>query len=118
VNFTQNNFGTESDATGQITVDGTAQMLSGVVDTNQGSSSLPDTPLTGSFGTISNSGRFTGQLTNTFFPTPGTTPTTIAVEFYLIDSGHGFFIESDSLTSFVFSLGYFAPRTPVCQGCP
>ena len=118
VNFTQNNFGTESDATGQITVDGTAQTLSGVVDTNQGSSSLPDTALTGSFGTISNDGRFAGQLTNTFFPTPGNTPNTIAVDFYLIDPGHGFFIETDSLTSFVFSLGYFAARTPVCQGCP
>ncbi len=118
VNFTQNNSGTENDATAQITVDGTAQALSGVVDTNLGFGSQPDTPLTGSFGTISNSGRFTGQLTNTFFPTPGNTPNTIAVEFYLIDSGHGFFIETDSLTSFEFSLGYFAARTPVCQGCP
>jgi len=92
--------------------------LSGVVDTDQNSSSLPDTPITGTFAAISNSGRFTGQLTNTFFPTPGNTPNTIAVEFYLIDSGHGFFIETDSLTSFEFSLGYFAARTPVCQGCP
>jgi hypothetical protein len=117
VNFTQYN-GAENDATAQITVDGTTQALSGVVDTNQGSSSQPDTPLTGSFGAIPNSGRFAGQLTNTFFPTPGTTPTTIAVEFYLIDSGQGFFVETDSLTSFVFSLGYFAARTPVCQGCP
>jgi hypothetical protein len=119
VNFTQNIFGGENDATAQITVDGTAQTLSGVVDTNLGFSALTDTPLTGSFGTISNSGRFTGQLSNTFFvPTLGNTPNTIAVEFYLIDSGHGFFIETDSLTSFVFSLGYFAARTPVCQGCP
>ncbi len=118
VNFTQNSFGTENDATAQITVDGTAQTLSGVVDTNLGSSSLPDTPLTGAFGTIPNSGRFTGQLTNTFFATPGNTPNTIAVDFYLIDSGHGFFIETDSLTSGEFSLGYFAARTPVCQGCP
>ena len=118
VNFTQNNFGIESDATAQITVDGIAQTLSGVVDTNQFSSSLPDTPLTGSFGTISSNGRFTGQLTNTFFPTSGSTPNTIAVDFYLIDPGHGFFIETDSLTSFEFSLGYFAARTPVCQGCP
>jgi hypothetical protein len=118
VNFTQSNFGIESDVPGQMTVDGTAQTLSGVVDTNQNSSSLPDTPLSGSFGTISNDGRFTGQLTNTFFPTPGNAPNTIAVDFYLIDSAHGFFVETDSLTSFVFSLGYFAARAPVCQGCP
>jgi hypothetical protein len=118
VNFTQSNFGIESDAAAQITVDGIAQTLSGVVDTNQFSSSLPDTPLTGSFGTISSNGRFPGQLTNTFFPTSGSTPNTIAVDFYLIDPGHGFFIETDSLTSFEFSLGYFAARTPVCQGCP
>jgi hypothetical protein len=118
VNFTQNSFGSENDATAQITVDATAQTLSGVVDTNLAFSSLPGTPLTGSFGTIPNSGRFNGGLTNTFFPTPGNTPNTIATEFYLIDSGHGFFIETDSLSSGEFSLGYFATRTPVCQGCP
>jgi hypothetical protein len=75
-------------------------------------------PLTGTFGAIPTTGRFGGGLTNTFFPTPGSTPNTIAVEFYLVDSGHGFFSESDSLSSGELSFGYYATRTPICQGCP
>jgi hypothetical protein len=118
VNFTQNSFGTENDATARITVNASTQALSGVLDTNFAFSALPDTPLTGGFGTMPNGGRFNGALTNTFFPTPGSTPNTIAAEFYLIDSGHGLFIETDSLVSGEFSLGYFATRAPVCQGCP
>jgi hypothetical protein len=116
--FTQNLGGGENDSTAQITVDRTTDTLSGVVDTNFFSSPNPNTPLTGTFRAIPTTGRFAGRLTNTFFPTPGSTPNTIAVEFYLIDSGHGFFIETDSLSSGELSFGYFAIRTPVCQGCP
>jgi len=116
--FTQNLSGSENDGTAQITVDGTTNTLSGAADTNLFSSPNPNTLLTGTFGTIPTTGRFTGGLTNTFFPTPGSNPNTIAVEFYLIDSGHGFFIETDSLSSGELSFGYFATRTPVCEGCP
>jgi hypothetical protein len=117
LSFTQSSNGSENDATGQITAAGTSSTLSGIVDTNLGFSPLPNTALTGSFAAISSSGRFTGALTNTFFPTPGNTANTIAVEYYLIDSLHGFFIETDSLSSGELSFGYFAARTPVCNGC-
>jgi hypothetical protein len=116
--FTQGNGQTENDATGQITVNGSSDALAGIVDTNLGFSPLPNTPLNGTFTSVPSSGRFTGGLTNTFFPSPGSVPNTIAVAFYLIDSSHGFFIETDSLASGELSFGYFAARTPVCPNCP
>jgi hypothetical protein len=117
LSFTQNSGGIDNDATGQITVVGSSSTLSGVIDTNLGFSPQPNTPLTGTFGTIPNSGHFSGTLTNTFFPTPGNMANTLPVAFYLIDSNHGFFIETDSQFSGELSVGYFAARTPVCQGC-
>jgi hypothetical protein len=100
--------------TGQMSVNATlTPPLSGVVDTNLSSSPNPNSPLTGTFRAIPSSGHFTGTLSNTFFIQ--STNNTFSGAFYLIDSGHGFFIETDSQALF---LGYFAPRTPVCQGCP
>ena len=116
--FTQSNAQSENDGTGQITVNGTSNTLSGIVDTNLSFSPQPNTTISGSFGAISSSGRSTGGLNNTFFPSPGSVLNTIAVAFYLIDSGHGFFIETDSLSSGELSFGYFAMRTPVCPSCP
>jgi hypothetical protein len=115
--FTQGAFGLELDSTAQMTVDGTAQTLLGTVDTNFLLSPLPDTPLSGTFGTISTNGRADGTLTNTYFPSPGSDPGTIAVAYYLIDSGHGFFIETDSLTTGQLMFGYFSQQTAVCSGC-
>ena len=117
LDFTQSTSGLENDGTGQITVNGSASTLSGVVDTNLSFSPQPDTALTGSYSTIAPTGRATGTLTNTFFPTPGTAPSTLAVAFYLIDSSHGFFIETDSLSSGELSFGSFTTRTPVCPNC-
>jgi len=116
--FTQSSGQSENDATGQITVNGSSNTLTGVVDTNLGFSPQPNTPLNGTFAPIPTSGRFSGGLKNTFFPSPGSAPNTIAVEFYLIDSSHGFFVETDSLSSGELSFGYFAARTPVCPSCP
>jgi hypothetical protein len=116
--FTQSNGQSENDATGQITVNGASDALSGAVDTNLDFSPQPNTPLAGTFAAIPNSGRFTGSLDNTFFPSPGSVPHTIAVAFYLIDVGHGYFIETDSLASGELSFGYFATRTPLCPACP
>jgi hypothetical protein len=116
--FTQSNGESENDATGQITVNGSSRNLSGVVDTNLDFSPQPNTPLTGTFAGIPRSGRFSGELTNTFFPSPGSVPNTSAVAFYLIDSGHGFFIETDSLASGELSFGYFFTRNLVCPTCP
>jgi hypothetical protein len=116
--FTQGNGQSENDATGQITVNRSSDTLTGFVDTNLDFSPLPDTPLNGTFTSIPSSGRFTGGLTNAFFPSPGSVPNTIAVAFYLIDPSHGYFIETDSLSSGELSFGYFATRTPVCPTCP
>ena len=116
--LTQSNGQSENDATGQITVNVTSDTLQGFVDTDLDFSPQPDTKLTGTFGAIPSNGRFTGTLDNTFFPSPGSVPNTITVVFYLIDIGHGFFIETDSLTSGELSFGYFATRTPVCPTCP
>ena len=118
LSFTQGSAGSESDATAAITVDGTARTLSGTVDTDFLRSPQPNTPISGSFAVISANGRSAGSLSNTFFPSPGSTPNTLAVDFYLIDSAHGFFIETDSLVSGQSLLGYFAVRTPVCATCP
>jgi hypothetical protein len=117
--YTQDAFSGEDDATAQLTANGTAGTLSGIIDTNFLLSPFPDTPLTGTFGTtIPSTGRTTGTLTNEFFPDSSTPPNTMAVAYYLVDSGHGFFIETDSLSSGYSTFGYFATRTPVCQGCP
>jgi len=117
LSFTQNSGGVEIDGTGQTTVAGTSATLAGVIDTNLGFSPQPNTPLTGTFGTIPSSGHFSGTLTNTFFPTPGNTANTLPVAFYLFDSNHGFFIETDSQFTGELSFGYFAARTPVCPEC-
>jgi hypothetical protein len=115
--FTQGAFGLEIDSTAQITVDGAAQTFDGTVDTNFLLSPLPDTELSGTFATISTNGRADGTMTNTYFPSPGSTPSTIGVAYYLIDAGHGFVIETDSLTSGQLMFGYFSQQTPVCSGC-
>jgi hypothetical protein len=116
--FTQNEFSIESDASAEIAVNGSAQTLSGTVDTNYLLSSQPDTNLTGTFGTIPSNGRVPGTLTNTFFQAGGNTPNTIATAYYLIDSGNGFVVETDSATTGLLLFGYFSQRTPLCQQCP
>ncbi len=115
--FTQGAFGAENDGTAEVTVEGTAETLAGIVDSNFLFSPLTDTNLTGTFGTISTTGRSTGSLTNTFFPSPGSNANTIAVSYYFIDATQGLFIETDSFDSGELTVGYFATRTPLCQGC-
>jgi hypothetical protein len=113
--FVQSSSAVANDATGQIAASGTSNTLTGIVDTDLSFSPNPNTPLTGAFASIPTSGRFTGTLTNTFFPTSNTS---LAVAFYLFDPDHIFFIETDSATSGELSFGYFSRRTPVCTGCP
>jgi hypothetical protein len=107
-------------ATGQATVNGTAATLAGVIDTNVdiffSFAPTTNTPLTGFFGTIPSTGRFTGTLTNTFFP-PASADT-ISVAFYPVDPNLVFFIETDYAVTFQSTFGYFSTRTPVCTGCP
>jgi len=118
VEYIQSSGITENTATGQATVDGTTTTLSGIVDTNLNFSPQPNTGLSGTFAAIPNSGRSTGSLVNTFFPTPAGTPNTISVAYYIVDPSLALFIETDSATSGELSFGYFAARSPVCSGCP
>jgi hypothetical protein len=118
LSFTQGVGPLENDTTGQITVDGNSTTLSGYIDTNFDFSGLPDTQITGSFTPVTSTGLFNGSLDNSFFPSPGTSPSTLAMNFYFIDSGHGYFIETDSLTSGELTFGYFETRTAVCPSCP
>ncbi|HZW92930.1 MAG TPA: hypothetical protein VFF64_08255 [Candidatus Eremiobacteraceae bacterium] len=109
----------ENDATGQIVVNGTLDTLTGAIDTDENFVPGPNTPVSGTFVAIPSNGRFTGTLNNSFFPnTNPTVPNTIAVAFYLVNPGYGFFIETDSSTSGELTLGSFATRTPVCSACP
>jgi hypothetical protein len=107
-----------NNATGQITVNQASSTLSGVVDAE--ANYLPQTPapFTGSFATISSTGRFTGTLTDSLFSSFTSSTNTIPVAFYSVDPNHIFFIETDSATSFELSFGSFATRTPVCPSCP
>jgi hypothetical protein len=100
--------------TGQMTVASTATPpLSGIVDTNLFFSPNPNSILTGTFGAIPNNGHVAGTLSNTFYlQSPNAT---ISGTYYLADSNHGFFIETDTFSVF---LTYFATRMPICQGCP
>jgi hypothetical protein len=109
VGFTQQNGG-ENDGTGQMTADATAQppLFGAVDDSNLGignSIQLNDT-----FAVPDSYGRVAGTFLGT------------AVEYYLVDSTHGFFVETDladpNAPSGQVALGRFAVRTPVCAGCP
>lgn len=115
--FTQTSTNIENDATGQITVNGSANTLAGVVDSNLNFSPQPDSKLAGTFASVPSKGRFTGTLNNTFFPTVSTNTNTLAVTFYLVDPEHLLFIETDSLMTGELSYGYIVARTPVCPDC-
>ena len=115
--FTQTSTNIENNATGQITVNGSADTLTGFVDSNLNFSPQPDSKILGTFASVPSNGRSTGTLNNTFFPTVGTNVNTLAVTFYLIDSAHVLFIETDSLLTGELSYGYIVARTAVCPTC-
>jgi len=103
--------------TGQITANGDSETLSGVVDTTFSFTPDPDTPLAGTFGSIPNTGRFTGSLTNGLFLTQANSTNSIPVALYPVSSNLLFFIETDLLLSGESTFGYFTIRTPVCSIC-
>lgn len=109
--ITQQNGSAESDATGQMTA--TNNTLAGTVDINSGFSSTYGTILNGTFTAPSN-GQFSGSLNGSVFDS-----SPLTADFYMIDQGHGFFVETDlvSAPSGVVSFGYYATRTPTCVGC-
>jgi hypothetical protein len=116
--LTQQN-GSEIDDSGQMTVDTSTNILSGLMDTSSG---LLDSPLSGSFAVPGANGRFAVDLSGQAFDFIDPTTSSFSAEFYAIDSSHGFFVETDlkdpNNPSGVVSFGYYAARTPVCAGCP
>jgi len=121
MNFVQQN-GSESDGTAIMTVNSSA--LSGVADvgpsvdqaftgtiSSQSCSSLAAGCFSGSFANAAGASAFQGNN----FTNPNA-PVAFTADFYMIDQGHGFFIENDLLVQQQVSLGFFAtetaPQTP------
>jgi hypothetical protein len=124
--FTQQN-GIENDGTAQMNADpaATPPALSGFADINLGFGANPEQPFTGNFSTPASNGVFQGTLvgTNNDIVSSAVFTPQIAVDYYIIDPGHGFFVETDLVTQGALqngqvSLGYYAERAPVCDGCP
>jgi hypothetical protein len=132
MSLTQNLNLNEGDATGPICVNGNSivcpvpsggtsalSTLFGTIDQSLGFSPLVPTPnfITGGFQPSTVSGRSTGTLSSQNFPT-----NPLSVAYYLIDSNHGFFVETDGglqgANPGFLTFGYYAGRTPVCAGCP
>jgi hypothetical protein len=109
--YTSDGFGSENDASGQMTVNGTAGTLSGILDTNFEFSPGWDSVLTGTSEASTTPNRLTGTMSNQYFVFQNP----IQVAYYLIDSGHGFYVENDGIAP---TFGYFATRNQVCSSCP
>jgi hypothetical protein len=126
--FTQEQSGSgENDGTAQLNASATTTppALSGIADLNVDFGANQDQPFTGTFSAPSATGPFAGALlgTNNNNVSSVAFSPQIAVDFYLIDPGHGFFVETDLVTQGAeqngqVSFGYYAARTPVCDGCP
>lgn len=117
VNIVQQNGGLLNAGEGPMAATASAGTLSGLLDIDTNFLPSLDTPFTGTFAAAPDAnGRSSGTFTGPFVFSP------FAAEYYAIDSGHGFFVETD-LTNViaptgVVSLGYYTPRTPACSGCP
>lgn len=120
--LTQNLSAFELDGTGDLSA--SAQTVSGVMDANIGFvPTLADqgTNVSDGFRGTGVSGRLTGTLQTPVTSLLGLA--NVSVAYYLIDSNHGFVIETDGdaftgVNPGDLSFGFFATRTPVCAGCP
>jgi hypothetical protein len=125
LSFTQVGSSGENDGTGQMTANSTSQTLSGFADSsiNSGLPSLPDQSFGGTFSSPADL-PFSGVLENVNQSsafTVGNDSSQFSVNYYFIDPEHGFLIETDLVSpspgSAQVSFGYYAGRTPLCQGC-
>ncbi len=127
--FTQEIFGfEENDGTAELNVNpNRTPQLYGLADANLGGGASQDNGFLGTFNSPASNAPFSGTLfadpnapLNAVFPLPPSSPMT--VNYYYIDQGHGFWVETDMASatspSGQISLGYYAARTPVCDGCP
>jgi len=122
----------ENDGTAQLHVNSTTTPASssGITDVNLDFGATQEQPFTGTFSAPTATGPFPGTLVGTNNATVSSLAFTpqIAVDYYYIDPGHGFFVETDLVNSVApttpptpsgqVSFGYYAARTPVCTGCP
>ena len=118
--------GSETDGTAQLNANAAnTPPVSGVADASNGLGE--DNGFLGTFNTPTSNPPFAGTLyananaqNFNVFPLPSSPPMT--VDYYFIDPGHGFWIETDLVNatspSGQVSIGYYAVRTPVCTGCP
>ncbi|HTS04123.1 MAG TPA: hypothetical protein VMP68_00960 [Candidatus Eisenbacteria bacterium] len=109
--------GVENDSTAQFTATATKGTFVGIVDSDVDFNGQPNSPLSGTFAPGSAVGLFSGIMTDPFFPTIATAENTLSMDYFLVDSTQGYFIETDSLVSTDLTFGYFAARTPVCASC-
>jgi hypothetical protein len=90
--------------------------LSGSLDVMAASSAALANPFSWTIAPPGSSGRFAGAFNGQVF---GFSP--FAVDYYIIDPSHGFFVKTDlanpNSSSGVVSFGYYAARTPVCATC-
>jgi len=116
LNFTQysQSLFYENDGTGWMTANSTlSPPLSGIADVNLAFTFTPDLPFSGTYSAPSSNGVFSATLTgnNSVFDV-----SPFAGNFYIIDPGHGFWVETDSFNSAgtgtgVATFGYYAPQT-------
>ncbi|MGB8010981.1 MAG: hypothetical protein WCF68_05165 [Terriglobales bacterium] len=128
MSFTQDQTASsENDGTAQLSANSTTTppSLSGFADINLNISVNQDQPFTGTFSAPTATAPFSGTLlgTNNNNVNSAVFDPQIAVDYYFIDPGHGFFVETDLVTSGAqqngqVSLGYYAARTPMCETCP
>lgn len=122
--FTQQN-GSENDGTAQMNSNSqSSPPLSGIADVNLDFGASLDQPFLGSVAAPGANGLFQGTLVgNSNIVSSIVFTPQIAGDYYIIDSGHGFFVETDLVTQGAqqngqVSFGYYAARTPLCEGCP
>lgn len=121
---------TQQSSTSTVENDGTAPMnanpatvppsVSGVADVDLSFGATPAQTFTGAFTAPAANGVFQGTLVDS--NTSAVFNPQIAVEYFAIDSGHGYFVETDLVNpspgTGQVSFGYYVARTPVCVGCP
>jgi hypothetical protein len=120
----------ENDATAPLNANSKAATLSGFADINLDFGATLDQAFTGTFAAPTATAPFSGSLAGTNNGSVSSVAFTppIAVDYYFIDPGHGFFVETDLVNSVPpatpptpsgqVSFGYYAARTPLCTGCP
>ncbi len=134
--FTQQN-GSETDGTAQMNANPSANAnpptgtVSGLADASNGDGQ--GNAFLGAYNTPTSNVPFSGTLygnpnaqINSVFPLAPAVP--MAVDYYIIDPEHGFWVETDLVNSVPpvtppnpsaqVSIGYYAARTPLCSTCP